>query len=204
MRQRAAQMRGDTLAAQEDLDGFERDPGLDLLMHEVVGDAVVMLGDLDMIIEVHPATLPLGILVRFIRQWRECRTIELVEQFAPASSPAPQWTIVQIDEKRADRLVESGEREEAAIAQTRQNPSTDDLDADFHFGFIPRTIRSCRDNRGAIMAGEIGISPIDHRLVKASPGDAGLQIIAHRLPGGTTKKGKCADVRRDPIRQALA
>ncbi len=55
MRQRAAQMRCHPLAAQENLDGLLDDPRLDLLMHEVVGDAVVMLGDLDVIIETNPA-----------------------------------------------------------------------------------------------------------------------------------------------------
>lgn len=68
MRQGAAQMRGDTLAAQENLDGLEGDPCFDLLMQEVVGNAVVMLGDLDVIIEVDPAALPLGVLVELIRQ----------------------------------------------------------------------------------------------------------------------------------------
>lgn len=54
------------------------------------------------------------------------------------------------------------------------------------------------------MAGEIGISPVDHRLVKAGPGDAGLQIVAHRLPGHPTEIEKCPNVRGDPVRQALA
>jgi hypothetical protein len=54
------------------------------------------------------------------------------------------------------------------------------------------------------MAGEIGIGPVDHRFVKASPGDAGLQIVAHRLPGHATEIGKCPNVRGDPVRQALA
>ena len=61
MRQGAAQMRRHPLAAEEYLDGLLGNPRLDLLMHEVVKDAVVMLGDLDVIIEVDPAALPLGI-----------------------------------------------------------------------------------------------------------------------------------------------
>ena len=54
------------------------------------------------------------------------------------------------------------------------------------------------------MAGEIGIGPVDHRLVKARPGDAGLEIVAHRLPGGAAEIGKRADMGADPVRQALA
>src|SRR3954454_2013836 len=116
MWQGAAQMRGHPLAAEKYLDGLLGDAGLNLLMHEVVRDAVVMLGDLDVIIEVDPAALPLGILVRLIRQGGQRRTIELLEQFAATSSPAAQRSIVQFDKERVDRLIEGGEREEAAVA----------------------------------------------------------------------------------------
>src|SRR4051812_11916545 len=102
-------MRRHPLAAQENLDGLLGDAGLDLLTHEVVRDAVVMLGDLDVIIEVDPAALPLGILVRLIRQGSECRTIELFEQVAATSPPAAQRSIVQFDKERVDRLIKGGE-----------------------------------------------------------------------------------------------
>src|SRR5437867_8030218 len=137
MRQGAAQMRRHPLATEEDLDGLLGNPRLYLLMHEVVRDAVVMLGDLDMIIKIDPAALPLGILVRLIRQGGQRRSIELFEQFAATTSPAAQRSIVQLDKKRVDRLIEGGKREEAAVAQARQNPSTDDLDPDFDLGFVP-------------------------------------------------------------------
>src|ERR1700681_4816533 len=89
MRQGAAQMRGHPLAAEEYLDGLLGDASLDLLMHEVVRNAVAMLGDLDVIIEVDPAALPLGILLRLVPQARERGTTELPEHIAPTSPPAP-------------------------------------------------------------------------------------------------------------------
>ncbi len=48
-------------------------------MHEIVGNAVIVLGDLDMIVEVDQAALPLGILVAFIRQGDQGRTIDLLD-----------------------------------------------------------------------------------------------------------------------------
>ena len=60
------------------------------------------------------------------------------------------------------------------------------------------------DDGGAVMAGKIRIGAVDHRLVKACPGDAGLEIVAHRLPGSAAEKGECADVRGNPVWQALA
>src|SRR3954464_85358 len=165
-------MRRHPLAAQENLDGLLSDAGLDLLTHEVVRDAVVMLGDLDVIIEVDPAALPLGILVRFIRQGSERRTIELFEQVAPTSSPTPERSVVQLDQERVDRLVEGGERKEAAVAQACQDPSSDDLDPDFDLGFVAWTIRSRRDDGGAVMAGGIGRRPVVPRVVETGPGGA--------------------------------
>ena len=89
MRQGAAQMRGDTLAAQENLDCSRGDPCLDLLMHEVVRHAVIMFGNLNMIVEIDPAALPLGVLVGFVGQWGQRRSVERLEKLAPTSSPAP-------------------------------------------------------------------------------------------------------------------
>ena len=116
MLQGTAQMRRHAFATEEDLDGLLGDANLDLLMYEAVRDAVVMLGDLDVIIEVDPAALPLGILVRLIRQRGQRRAIELLEQISPTSSPAAQGSPVQLDKERVDRFVEGGEREEAAVA----------------------------------------------------------------------------------------
>ncbi len=47
----AAAMAGDPLAAVEDLDGRDGDPRLDLLADQLVRHAVVMLGDLAMVVE---------------------------------------------------------------------------------------------------------------------------------------------------------
>ena len=115
MRKRAAQMRRHTLATQENLDGLDGDPRVDLLPHQAVGNAVVTFVDLDMIIEIDPTSLPLGVFVGLVRERNERRTIEFVEQVAPASPPAPQWPIVQLDEKTADRIVESDKREEPLV-----------------------------------------------------------------------------------------
>jgi hypothetical protein len=45
-------------------------------------------GRLDMVIEIDSTALPLGVLIGLVRQQRE-RRIELLEQFAPTSSPTP-------------------------------------------------------------------------------------------------------------------
>ena len=84
-----ANVSGDPLAPGKDLDRARGDPGLYLLAGEAKGNAVEVLGDLDVIVEIDPTTLPLGVLVGLVGQRRECRMIEFIEQFTPTSSPAP-------------------------------------------------------------------------------------------------------------------
>jgi hypothetical protein len=90
MRQSAAQMRRYALAVQENLDGPGSDPGLNVLTDETVRNAVVVLGDLDVIIEIDATALPLRILLGLVRQRQQGRAIELVEELTPAAAPAPQ------------------------------------------------------------------------------------------------------------------
>src|SRR5580700_11228731 len=68
MRAQAAAMAGDPFAAMKDLDRCSGDARLDLLADQLVRHAVVMLGDLDVVVEADAAALPLGILVSQRRQ----------------------------------------------------------------------------------------------------------------------------------------
>ena len=79
MCQCAAQMGRNALAAQEDLDRPARDPCLDLLTGETVRNAVVMFGNLHMIIEIDATTLPFGVLVGLAWQLNERRPVEFIE-----------------------------------------------------------------------------------------------------------------------------
>jgi len=119
MRPGAASMTGNALAAMENLDGRGGDPRFDLLTDQLVRHAVEVLGDLDMVIEVDPAALPLGVFVGFGRQGLQRRPVELVIQRPPAGSPAAHRPVVEIIEQRADRRIKVGQREEAPVPQPR-------------------------------------------------------------------------------------
>src|SRR5690348_18173411 len=68
MRGQAAAMAGDPFAAMKDLDRYSGDTRLDLLADQLVRHAVVMLGDLDVVVEADAAALPRRILVSQRRQ----------------------------------------------------------------------------------------------------------------------------------------
>ena len=77
-------MRGDALAAVEDLDRARRDARPHLLAQQLVRHRVVVLVDLDVVVEPDPAFLPFGKDVGLGRQRLERRPLELLEQRAPA------------------------------------------------------------------------------------------------------------------------
>ena len=58
-----AHVAGDTDAMVEDFDGRDRQADLDLLFHEAIGDAVVVVVRADMVVEIDAGLVPLGILI---------------------------------------------------------------------------------------------------------------------------------------------
>jgi hypothetical protein len=62
-------MRGHQLAPVEDLYRLDRDACLNLLTQQPEWHRIEVLLNLDMVIEVYPATLPRGELVLLGRQW---------------------------------------------------------------------------------------------------------------------------------------
>ena len=160
----------------KDLDRGERDPHLDFLADQLVRHAVVMLGDLDVIVEADAAALPLGVFVGCGWQGSQGRPVELFEKRAPAGTPAAHWPVVQIVEQRSDRRIEFGQREEAPVPQPRQYPASDRLNADLDLGFIARLVGPRRDDRRAVMPRHVGVSPVDQQ-----PWNEALMMPAFRL-----------------------
>src|ERR1700760_4210014 len=144
MRYHAAQMRRHALAAQENLDGPGGDPRLDLVADKAKRDTVVVLGDLDMVVEIDATALPFRVLVGLLRQRQQGLTIELFEELTAAAPPATEGAIIEIDREAPDRLVEGGKRKEAAVPQPRQNPATNDLYPHFDLGLVLRMMWPCR------------------------------------------------------------
>ena len=110
---------------------------------------------------------------------------------------------VQVFQPFMDGLVQFGEAEETAIAQAGQNPALDDLDADFHFRFVPRFARPCRHDRGVVMGRHAGIGAVDLGIVQTGLDDAGLEIVRHDLRRHPAEVGEGAAVRANPVGQRL-
>jgi hypothetical protein len=74
-----AQMSGDALALEKDLDGARGQPHLDFAAGKAIRDTVEMTLELDMVVDADPAQTPLGKGIGLGRQCVEVRPIELFE-----------------------------------------------------------------------------------------------------------------------------
>ena len=104
-------MRGDALTAMEQLDRSRRDAHVDLSADERMRDRVVEAVDLDVIVEIGAHATPFRVFPVGVRQRRQSRLLDALEQRAPADAELPHRTIIQAIERRPDRRVAFGEQE---------------------------------------------------------------------------------------------
>ena len=135
--QPGAQVGGDPLAVVETLDRGGGDAHLDLLLHQAVRDAVVVTVGVDVVVDVDDRRLPLGELVAGGRQRLHGRAVDGLEGTLARACEFLERPRIQLDDQGANRGVEFCEREELAMAQSRQNPALDQEHARLDGGFVP-------------------------------------------------------------------
>jgi hypothetical protein len=116
-------MRGDAAALEEDLDDGGGEAGLDPLVQELVRDAVVVVLDRDVVVDVDAGVHPLGELVSARRQRAQQRTIELLEELAPRDAELAHRPRVERGEQLPDCGVQLGDAEEATVPERREDPA---------------------------------------------------------------------------------
>ena len=191
------------LAAVEDLHRLRRDARLHLLAQQPERHRVEVLVDLDVVVEVHPAALPVGIFIGRRRQRLQGGPVDLLIERASGGAPAAHRPVVELIDQLADRLVQLGQREEPPVAQPRQDPALHHLNADLHLRLVARLVRPRRDHRGAVVRRHVGVGAVDQRLVEAGPGDPGAQVVADDLPRHPADERQHVDVHGNPVRQRL-
>jgi hypothetical protein len=102
-----AHVRGDPLALEEYFDRHRGQPRVDLGANEAMGDAIVMSGDLDVIVDTDAARPPFGELVRFGRKGFQRRAIDLFEQLpARHAEPPDRALFVEMRHQIGDRRID--------------------------------------------------------------------------------------------------
>src|SRR5215475_3906459 len=110
-------MRGNALAAMEDLYRARRDANPHLLAHQLERHGVVVLLNLDVVVEPELAFFPLCVAVRFRRQGLERRALQLLEQRLAARTQVPSDPGIQRGDLDGDGGVQLAEREEGALPE---------------------------------------------------------------------------------------
>src|SRR5258705_11609934 len=137
-----AHVGGDPLALEEDFDRPRGQPRVDLGAGEAMGDAIVMSGDLDVIVDTDAAHPPFGELVRFARKGLQRRTIDLFKQLpARYAEPPDRALFVEMRHQLTDRRVDLRQAVKSSMAQPPEKPSLNDEHRLLDFCFIPRTSR---------------------------------------------------------------
>src|SRR5258707_7157051 len=116
----------DAGAAMEHLDGSLGGPHLDDLADHAGRHGVEVPLNFDMVIRRNAGATPFGVLIGLGRQRHQGGTIDGVEELAAAGAELAHQAGVEFVDQNADREVQLCEREEASVAQPRQNPSLDD------------------------------------------------------------------------------
>ncbi|MCR4340524.1 MAG: hypothetical protein NUW01_11655, partial [Gemmatimonadaceae bacterium] len=125
--------------------------------------------------DIHATRFPGRQLVPRGRQRPQPRPIELLEERAAAHAHALHRPGIDGLEARADCGVQVPEREERLVPQHREDPPLGDLHTDFDLRFVFRMRRAGRQNDGAVVVGQLGIRPVDLRLVVIRRGHTALQ-----------------------------
>ena len=73
-----------------------------------------------------PGAPPFGVLIGLVRQRHQGRPIDGLEELPAAGAELAHQAGIEFIDQRADRRVQLGEREEAPVAQPRQDPALDD------------------------------------------------------------------------------
>src|SRR5258708_13055791 len=107
--------------------------------------------DIDVVVEPDPTHSPLGIFVRFGRQLLQRRAIEFEEQIAPTDAKKAHRPRVEIDNQLGDRLVQLGEREEAAVSEPSEHPTPDHPHGHPHLGLAPWAPPSAPNDSASLM-----------------------------------------------------
>ena len=110
-------------AAMEHLDGGLRDPHLDHLADQPGRHRVAVPLDLDVVIRGDAAAPPFGILIGLAGSGMQRGPIDGLEELPPAGAELAHQAGVEFIDQRADGDVQLGQREEAPVAQPRQDPA---------------------------------------------------------------------------------
>src|SRR5450756_237330 len=165
---------------------------------------VVVAVEFDVVVDVDPHLLPLGVLVGLLGKGAKSSPLQGLEQRLPAAGQLPEGTLVQPGQQLPDRSVHLLQREEHPVPQPRQDPPLYHLHGHFHLSLVPRPPHPCRYHSHTVVSRHLLVGGIDVGLVEAGLGHAALQVVGNDHLRDTTNEAKGPDVGTDPVGEPLS
>lgn len=199
----AAHVGGDPTALKEALGGGVGETHHHVLAHERVRDAVVMAVPVGVVVDADLCLGPVGVFVPGWRQWLHRRPVDQLEGRESAAGQFFERPAIQIRQEFRDREVQLPQREELAVAKTREYPALYDQHAHLDGRFILRVIGARWKDRGTIVARAVLVGRGRLRLVATGLLDRRFQIVRDPQARHRPEELQHPDCRADPVRQAL-
>ena len=134
-----AQMRGDPLAFEENLDRPGGHPDIHLGTGEAIGNAAIAKTGVDVIIDADPTHAPFAEDIGLGRKRLERRTVDLLQQFAGELRRSLRMVVfVQMLEQLADGFVDLSQADEDAVTVPPEQPALDNQHRLFDFRLVAR------------------------------------------------------------------
>jgi hypothetical protein len=173
---------------EKDLHGRLGGTDVDRFLHELVGGAVVVLFELDVVVDIDRGFLPGGEFVGLLRKGLESRLVQFLEKLAAGAFEVFHRPGVELIEQLPDGPVQLGQAEEGVVAQAGQDPALDHLDTDFDFGFVFGLANASRDDRRTVVLSQVMVGGVEIGLVAAGVLDPDLEIVRTTISGAPPRK----------------
>ncbi len=121
---------------KEDLHGIGAEEDLYLLAGKLIRDAIEVLLDFDVIIDIHFRLFEIDISVPLGRKGLKIRSLYSFEELPAAAIEFPEFPCIEAFQKLFDLDIKLLNAKERMVSQGRDNPSGDQKDANLDLGLI--------------------------------------------------------------------
>jgi hypothetical protein len=201
---RSSRMGSDPPPVVKDLDGGLGCTHVDLFLHELMGDTVVVLVELDVVVDVDACFLPDREFVGFLWKRLESRLVQLLEELATRATEVFHLPGVGFVEQLTDGLVQVSQAEEGVVAQTSKDPALDHLDAHFDLGLVFGLTNAGGDDGRTVVLGQVMVGGIQIRLVATRVFAPSFEIVRDYDLGHPAQESEHTNVGANPVGQILA
>jgi hypothetical protein len=195
---------GNPSSLMEDLHGVCGYTNIDLLFYQLIGDGVIITLDLDMIIDMNPGLLPLGVDIGLSRKGFKGGLIQGFKEGFTGPGQFFEGPFIEFCDQFTDGTIEFIEAKKGDMAESGQDPPFHHLHSDFHFCLVSRFSYPGRDDGTAVMGSHFLITGVEVGFIVAGLFDPRFKVVRNHDLGDPTEKDKCPAVGADPIGQGLS